>query len=554
MNDLRYLTLWTVWVFAFYGCTEANLLPETNHSPLINGNACRTMVAEEAEEVTSITSFQEGDQVFFHSQGALTPASTILTYTLSQWKPNDELQWGNSSEATQITVLYPALDEYSQATLYPNGTLTDVLYAQDTVGIREDIHLEFKHLFSMITFQLSNRLQEDFQSITLSYPKTVVGINAQTTALDLSDTEHSSTIDTPSPNGEYSFIVPPAKDIAIQLAVTTTAKAYPAKSVPSCTFSEGTKAVFNVGTDEKGISTVAEFIEFTQLINETYPTEEQKNALARFGETVDGITTYYLLNDLDFEGKTYSGLEQIGEIRKTGAQFKDIFDGQGHTISNLTPAAKQGTAGLFGKIGENSTVKNLHLKNCAITFTTSSPSLSSGAGLLVGSCLGTIINCSVQGGSIDGSKYTKDLPIGGIAGTLRGGTIINSYIVNTKLTGEEGEECGGICGLADTGSPSIINCYIYGVTLSKGTRGWFYGKATNATIENGFYAGNSTIKTIGSGTGNTDQATKFTTEQTPTLYQLLNNWIEANQSNYPTRTFTKWQEGTSSIPAIFLDE
>ena len=47
--------------------------------------------------------------------------------------------------------------------------------------------------------------------------------------------------------------------------------------------------------------TAEDWIAFSQLINSNTFTQYKGKTLDDFGETMNGITTYYLLNDIDFK-------------------------------------------------------------------------------------------------------------------------------------------------------------------------------------------------------------------------------------------------------------
>ena len=78
--------------------------------------------------------------------------------------------------------------------------------------------------------------------------------------------------------------------------------------------------------------------------------------------------------------------------------FNGTFDGQNHTISNLTiDNPSVGSQGLFGFVGENGTIKNLNLSNVNISgywF----------VGGLVGYNGGTVENCTVSDATVSGKS------------------------------------------------------------------------------------------------------------------------------------------------------
>ena len=88
-------------------------------------------------------------------------------------------------------------------------------------------------------------------------------------------------------------------------------------------------------------------------------------------------------------------------------EYKDIFDGQGSSICNLTlPNTSSGKSGLFGHTSENAMIKNLCIKGAK-----PNAQRKSDAGILVGYNKGYIINCSIQKSTVESNARS-----GGISG------------------------------------------------------------------------------------------------------------------------------------------
>ncbi len=133
--------------------------------------------------------------------------------------------------------------------------------------------------------------------------------------------------------------------------------------------------------------------------------------------------------------------------------FTGVFDGNGHTISNLTIDTNgEGNdyLGLFGMFSSSSMkVKNLGLKNVTVTGGNGSEFLGALCGCIYG---GNIINCYAIGSVGSGGDSWK---IGGLCG-YNHGSIRNCYAIGV-VTGRDGsEKLGGLCGM---NSSSINNCY-----------------------------------------------------------------------------------------------
>ena len=208
-------------------------------------------------------------------------------------------------------------------------------------------------------------------------------------------------------------------------------------------------------------------------------------------------------------------------------------------------------------------------------------SAGSGVGVIAGVCKGVISDCGVTFGEITNlvtSSYT-----GGMVGTLRNGTIINSFVKNSNITTTDAS-VGGIVGKIETGD--ILNCFSASNTITRSNNysGGFCGRADNGNIINSYvykliFKDNiNTGQFIGHGinsnatecftdtgtdiynlikekdnctyTPNYKYKSDFTNSQ-GAVYKLLNQWIKANQSSY-NHPFTQWTEDkTGNLPAIF---
>lgn len=125
--------------------------------------------------------------------------------------------------------------------------------------------------------------------------------------------------------------------------------------------------------------------------------------------------------------------------------YQGTFDGAGYTISGWRSLANNNTNyqdsdfGMFGYIGAQGVVKNLNLSGSVVGYCDT--------GILCGSNLGTIENCSVSGTvSTTGKGATGTHDVGGICG-YNAGTIKNCIFTGTS---------GGIVG---SSSGTVENCY-----------------------------------------------------------------------------------------------
>lgn len=576
-------------VLALQSCTDNFIYTEPGNEVILTGNTYKAVFTE-SSSTDPTSSLNSGSRILLNASGSLQINNEVLTYIDNQWKAENEFDWTDIAGNTTITALYPVYSDvaYTKENLYRNEALEDILYVNDEFPAGNKINLQFKHLFSLLTLHMDEKLQTDFQKIEVTCPVVVSAIEATSAQVMLATNEaHTSSITQISSSGNYLFIVPPAENVTISIDMHTNGKKY-STQLQSKSFIGNQEYIYNLKTSEKtpGIVTAEDWIAFSQLINHKNITEYNGKTLNDFGEMIDGVMTYRLLNNIDFEGVDCSKLEHVGV--NTKKMFEAIFDGQGYTIFNLTPKSSDGTTGLFGCIASCSTIKNLHIKKCSITLSKNSGS-SSGIGTLAGVSYGTIANCSVEDGEFNST--TQNTPTGGLVGDLRGGTIINCYIQNAQITGKlstggvvgnsygtilncfsasnsvtsEGGNSGGISGKSDFNNPTTINnCYVYNLKVKKAKGGLFYGIITtnNSTISHCFYNRNyATYADLLIGSGSNNQNTNnykfqsdFTYNSIP-VYQLLNQWIdETAPTLYPDYAFTRWKDGGESLPAVFVTE
>lgn len=100
------------------------------------------------------------------------------------------------------------------------------------------------------------------------------------------------------------------------------------------------------------------------------------------------------------------------------------------------------------------------------------------------------------------------------------------------------------------------------ISKNNSKHGLIIGHAQLATITHCFYSSSNTINLIGDGnstnkvSGNFTYNTDFTeTESGTPIYELLNQWIDTEAPTlYPDFTFTRWTDGGSNLPAVFIKE
>jgi hypothetical protein len=199
--------------------------------------------------------------------------------------------------------------------------------------------------------------------------------------------------------------------------------------------------------------------------------------------------------DIDLEDSASSSFNLIGN---SSYPFKGVFEGNGHTISNLTyiitgneePADVDfiNFFGLFRRIDDpNAVIKDLSLVNPDIRPASTCQKWILNVGALAGVLRsGSISNCSIEGGQVQGERM-----VGGLAGS-NSGTISDCYTTCTVGPAEqrllesvsssvEREFFGGLVGY---NYGEISNCHTTGKVTGEKVVGGLVGETFYTIISN----------------------------------------------------------------------
>ena len=259
---------------------------------------------------------------------------------------------------------------------------------------------------------------------------------------------------------------------------------------------------------------------------------------------------YELAMNLDFaaDGVAVTSTDAYPNWTPIGGSYTAIFDGDGHTISNLTISSPSGNAGLFNILENRGVIRDVGII---------SPSVS-GGGIYVGA-LAALINGGaeitasyVQGGSVAALQTNHG---GGLAGGNLG-TIRASYST-ASVSGGSGSIVGGLVGINTSGV--VIASYAAGAVTGGANSfvGGLLGRsAGSSAVTTDSYCDTTvhgTSTCIGNHTGgSTVTAAGYTTAelQTPTGYTgIFANWnVDLDGDTFPDNP---WHFGTTTTyPAI----
>ena len=215
------------------------------------------------------------------------------------------------------------------------------------------------------------------------------------------------------------------------------------------------------------------------------------------GICTEDCTGYELMNNLDFARSRWAdgasggdavlaGWEPIGDNStfSNDSRFTAIFEGNGHTISNLfIDRSSTSYVGLFGYISRSSAaLRNIGLLEVKVTG-------SSDVGGLVGFNQDGTISNSYATGSVTGL-----VRVGGLVGES-GGTVSNSYATGSVTGTGTGEDVGGLVGSSQEGT--LSNSYATGSVTGTRRVGGLVGYNQESTISGSYATGSVT----GTGTG-----------------------------------------------------
>lgn len=239
------------------------------------------------------------------------------------------------------------------------------------------------------------------------------------------------------------------------------------------------------------------------------------------GNTYAGWTVR-LDADIDLFGHVWDPIGQAGdEFGQQLRGFAGAFDGQGHTISNMTITAdKSGLGdasehryGLFGVLrGDAVSVRNLTIADSAIDFDGSTMQ-GRMAGMLAGSAYSTTIenvtirNCSIDAHVISGKD---SLFLGGVAGSMyalnfESASVSHVLVLDVSISGSnptldpEWGNVGGIVGFQNNHADvKISDCVVlrmdYSGLQQEALRGGLSGQSQFRTVyEACFYDGDDPL-------------------------------------------------------------
>ena len=385
-------------------------------------------------------------------------------------KAEAPLYWSDTGKHT-VTAWYPAtggtldLSDQSQSLAY-------LLSGTGTGNYPDPVTLNFTHALAKVRVTPSDDALGEVQSLQLytytqcTYEKGKVGQGSQEGWIEMKKCEYTE-------NGNvincWEANVVPGYEIKKLRANGTEERNLSAAFTPEA------GKFYNITLNyDKGYNLSAD--------GKTYEVYNA-NGLLEWNEAArnDLSINCTLIADIDLTGKEWTPIGSNINYVYTG--YTGTFDGQGHTISGLTINQARFAVGLIGCIDKGGTVKNVQLKDVNISG-------ESEVGAIAGASLGTVIGCSVEGGSVTASLTVA----GGVVGYSRSlGTGEHGDIIgcSSSATVQGESSVGGVLGVITDGF--ITACYSTSDVVATRTEyaanaGGAVGNSTTGTITACYHA------------------------------------------------------------------
>jgi len=466
------------------------------------------------------------------------------------WRYND----ASSDDVTQLPVMRDLNDQH-QLTGYRS---CDYIYAEPQQVTFDNPTLVFKHRTAKIAVNLKSAIGG-----SLSADKEVIDLKITVGTKEFTPF-HPYDYDHTKDKQQYLLLLVPTTE-ATSIAVTFTYDGEKYTFRPSTKYNFEANKLYtfnlNVGKDELTLDgcTILPWDADVETVVNGGEAEYYQDY-----EIIDGVYHVYTADGLKAwrtaaKGSLNTGCVLEEDIKMpaptddngnwTAAyNYKGVFDGNGHTISNLVIKGNH-DQGFIGTL-DGGTVKNLTLRNPQVYS-----SGQNGVGAVVG-ITGTnakIEYCQVIGGSVESGQGSSEGCVGGLVGYVNNNTTITACSASCELLGAS-DNIGGLVG-AISGSltikSSFANCTISGGSGS--CAGGLVGYAFSASLvtSNVWWASSdNSLNAIGSGNTSSDVSSIYRVDGSADK-----TWSAATSdmnSGLPADAPYKWQQndGENNPPVL----
>lgn len=520
----------------------------TRLAVMVDGVMKEYDVTPDANDKTKATLKAAGDPFYWKSK---TEPMTVSAW----WRYND----ASSGDVTQLPVMRDLSDQH-QLSGYRS---CDYIYAEPQQVTFDNPTLVFKHRTAKIAVTLQSAIGG-----SLSADKEVIDLKITVGTKEF--TPFCPYIyDNTKYKQQYLLLLVPTTE-ATSIAVTFKCNNTPYTFRPSTKYNFEANKLYtfnlNVGKDEvtfDGCTILPWDADVVTVVDggeaEYYPD---------YTVETDGTTTTYHVYTADglkawrtaaAKGSLNTGCVLEEDIKMpaptddngnwTAAyNYKGVFDGNGHTISNLVIKGNYDQGFIGYLVG--GTVKNLTLKNPQV-YSEGQNGVGAVAGIMQNNA--TIEHCQVIGGSVETGQNSSNARVGGLVGDVYNTTTITASSASCELLGAS-DNIGGLVG-AISGSltikSSFANCTISGGSGS--CAGGLVGYAFSASLvtSNVWWASSdNSLNAIGSGNTSSDVSSIYRVDGSADK-----TWSAATSdmnSGLPADAPYKWQQndGENNPPVL----
>lgn len=564
-NKLLYILI--ILLFPAISCTEEASTVSSDKNEIINDHSNHSQVTITGKSTNGYTDnetrasrteqIQIGDYIIFYSNGGVKADGEILNYDNGVWTGLKDNIWYIDDGPANIVAYYPVIQK--AADLYSeNGELKDIVCCKDTINSGNTINLYFNHIFSKLVINIDKDINDTVKNVHVNIPRKVNHIDLYTSEYTTSEVSNSL-VREKSEDCRYEFLIPSNCDMRLSLIIECNNTTLDEITIKNNIFKSGFEYICNIRkSSENGIYTEEDFIAFTHLINGE--TEYNGKKIEDFYIEIDGKRVFNLYNNLSFTDEEAALIRRIGDYNGV---FNDIFDGNNHTLENITlnDNNKSKNMGLFDQTSKEAIIRNLNISNCKFPN-----NKNENVSLFVGLNYGTVDNCHLTN-SVIPDGYTQ-LQTSGFINT-NNGYIINSsiaglkfnlkdenynlftygnyaYIMNCRIKNDVknisiNDMQTVICRYNDG---NIFNIFVenyqnnfYGICYKNETRGQYYNCILPEKFS-GHYIYNDESNYLKGVIFYSDSEE----EEYKNIADILNKWIdEDGKERYPTITFRKWK-------------
>ena len=471
MRNLRNLLIVST-LFISVACTKDLTENKCNLSALAFSAASETL--SNVDQTKVHFSDWSTYQLIWDSKDKITVFAEGIGYEFTNSMPDGDraIFEGSVKPSSSYFALYPYNAEARVAsgkiiTKFPS-TQKAVEYGTDksamiAVATENAGTLNFKNVYGILKFNIAD---EDITSVTLE------GNNGEIIAGDIEITLGNE----PS----YSVTGNKSTEITLTPSGDTFAPGDYAIALLPVEFNEGFKLIFTHSSSSKAAIRATKSEKFSVKRNGgldaqemTFESGDYKYYYIRTKEELDawnaeptqwkGSDRVYLANDIDYGGGTW--VTQTA----SGTEFKGLFDGRGHSITNIHITSSEHTGFLRRVTG---TVKNLTIgsptdNSDIISTAANAANRSIGVvGMLVGGTVKNVVNyADVNSGT--GAGYC-----GGVVGRMQGGLVEdckNYGAVSSTVAPGQVLNMSGIVGMLESGENSVTSCENHGAVTYSGS-------------------------------------------------------------------------------------